>query len=99
MSTNDHRNPDGTYNAVNVLSDITGLPREEVASIAEQVKANHERLNGCDYHEFRAMSASEAGLRASRSQRYRCIHCQGEVDSTAYRWHQIGRESVEPKAL
>ncbi|WP_431023812.1 hypothetical protein [Halomonas sp. H5] len=91
MMDDKHRNPDGTWNGVGVLSDLTGLPREEVQSIAERVKANLARLEACPYHEFEAIAASEAGLRLSRRPRYRCRHCGGEIDSTAYHWHEMGR--------
>lgn len=86
-----HRNSDDTWFGIPVLYDLTSPPRLEVQSTAERVKANHARLEACPYHEFEAIAASEAGLRLSRRPRYCCRHCGGEIDSTAYHWHEMGR--------
>lgn len=84
-----HRNPNGTYDGIGVMSDLTSLPRDEIKAIAEQVKANHARLKGCAYHDFAELPDGE-GMAGSKP-RYRCEHCQGEIDAIAYRWHERGR--------
>lgn len=89
MSLEDHRNPNGTYDGAGVLSELTGLGRDEVLAIAEQVRANHARLEGCPWHEFEALVTAPPG-----DGRYRCRHCRGEVDAVAYRWHQKGRRPM-----
>ena len=81
-----HRNPDGTYDGVGVMADLTGLTRTSVVDIAAQVRANHERLTACLYHEFSPVVSVGPG-----HPRYRCIECGGEVDAHAYHWHQQGR--------
>lgn len=81
-----HRNPDGTYDGVGVMADLTGLSRQSVVDIAAQARANSERLTACPYHEF-----SPVASEAPRRPRYRCIECGGEVDANAYHWHQQGR--------
>ena len=87
MSFEHHRNPDGTYNGVGVMSEVSGLSQETVADIARKVQANHKRLNGCAYHDFELCKPS---VSASHT-RYRCTHCGGEVSGHDYKWHQDGR--------
>ena len=83
---NKHQNPDGTYDGVGVMSDLTGLSRQSIVDIAAEAKANHARLYSCAYHEFEPIQQSKP-----MRQRYRCKHCGGEVDSNAYHWHEQGR--------
>lgn len=96
MSLNDHRNPNGTYDGIGVMSEVTGLPRDEIRALAEQVKANHQKLAGCPWHEFERIQRPDDGavLQARLGDRYRCIHCDGEVDASAYHWHQQGRRPM-----
>lgn len=82
-----HKNPDGTYNGVGVMSDLSGMPRSEVLAIWGQVKANQAKLNACPYHEFDPI------LPLATKPRYRCNHCGGEVDASAYHWHEQGRRA------
>lgn len=86
MSLDKHLNPNGTYDGVGVMAELTGLGRSEIASIAEQVKANQAKLNGCAYHEFEELVTAPPG-----KQTYRCRNCRGEVDVVRYRWHEQGR--------
>lgn len=86
MSLEDHRKPNGNYDGIGVMSEISGLPRDEIQAIAEQVKANHAKLQACAYHQFEALITAPPGRG-----RYRCRNCQGEVDAIAYRWHELGR--------
>lgn len=81
-----HRNPDGTYDGVGVMADLTGLTRKTMTKIAEEVRANHARLEACPYHEFAPILPL-----VRMGQRYLCIECGGEVDALAYHWHQQGR--------
>lgn len=81
-----HRNPDGTYNGVGVMADLTGLSRKTIQEIAEEAKANQARLASCPYHDF-----SPILPRRTLGQKYRCIECGGEVDAHAYHWFQEGR--------
>ena len=99
MSLEDHIKPDGNYDGVGAMAEVTGLPRDEIRAIAAAVKANHVRLDSCPWHEFEAIPQS--GITARLSDRYRCRHCQGEVDAVAYSWHQKGRRPMpvgEPQA-
>ena len=83
---NKFQNHDGTYDGIAIMSSVTGLPRKTVAEIAAEVKANHELLDACLYHEF-----SPILPRVKLGQRYRCIECGGEVDHHAWYWHERGR--------
>lgn len=81
-----HRNQDGTYNGVGVMADLTGLSHKSVQEIAEEARANIERLRACPRHEF-----SPILPRRVLGQRYRCIECGGDVDAHAYHWYMEGR--------
>lgn len=84
-----HRNPDGTYNGLGVMSELTGLSRQTMQDLAAQVRANHGKLSACPHHNFVAVpgSATPSGL----CQRYRCTWCEGEIDHHAWYWHEQGR--------
>lgn len=84
-----HRNKDGTIDGVAALGELTGLGTAEVAKIAGVVKANRARLESCGWHEFENIPGEANPLR----QRYRCIHCLGEVNSQSWYWHEQGRRS------
>lgn len=88
MGMGRHRNPDGTYNGVSMLSELSGLSATEVRAIADAVKINQSRLDGCAYHEFDLITPGETLL---TRQRYACRHCQGEIDGHKHRWHELGR--------
>ena len=83
---NNHRNPDGTYNGVSFMAEVTGLPRKTVAEIAAEVRVNQQRLRGCVRHDFEPLPPL-----TTINQRHRCIHCDGEIDYHAWYWHEQGR--------
>ncbi|MBB3017652.1 hypothetical protein FHR70_000692 [Microvirga lupini] len=89
MNLEDHRNPNGTYDGVGVMAELTSLPRDEIRAIAEQVKANSAKLRACPWHEFEQLITAPPG-----NGKYRCRHCQGEVSASAYHWHQQGRRPM-----
>lgn len=89
MTMDSHRNPDGTYDGLGVLGELSGLGRDTAMDIFAQVKANSAKLNACPRHDFSPIPP----LRQLR-QRYRCEHCGGEVDAHAYHWHEQGRRGV-----
>lgn len=84
-----HRNADGTYNGISALAAFAGLSIAQVATIAEQVKANSAKLNACAYHEFEALITAPPG-----QQRYGCKHCRGTIDHHAHYWHELGRRPL-----
>ncbi len=93
MSMKDHKNPDGTWNGVSFMSELTGISQEEVASTFEAVKANGSALSDCHYHEFTInpdLSNPESPV--NRSKRYKCKHCGGTVSEVMWRWFEIGRQ-------
>lgn len=81
-----HKNPDGTYNGLAVMAEVSGLPVKSMHDIWRDVKANQARLDGCAFHEF-----SPIQPRVPANQRYRCIECGGEVDYHGWFWHEKGR--------
>lgn len=95
LALDKHRNPNGTYDGIGVMADLTGHSRDEITAIAEQVKANHVRLNGCAYHEFEALITAPPG-----HGKYRCRNCGGEINAIAHHWHELGRRTkpaADPK--
>lgn len=72
--------------ALEVLGEMSGISRDTMTTLLEQVQANHARLNGCPRHDFEPIAPL-----ALVGQKYRCTHCGGEVDSHAWYWHQRGR--------
>lgn len=82
-----HQNPDGTYDGAGVLAELSGMERTEVVAMWEKVRQNQAKLSACPYHEFLPV------LPLATRSRFRCRHCDGEVDSSAYIWHERGRNS------
>lgn len=88
-----NRNPDGTYDGVGVMADLTGLSRTSIADLAAEAKANSERLRSCPYHEFAPVQMAPGVPMTPLRQRYRCIECGGEIDRHAWYWFEQGRRS------
>lgn len=87
MDLEKHKNPNGTYNGVSALSELSSLSEKDITDIMAEVKENQAKLNGCQYHEF---ELHEQGAMVTRST-FRCIHCDGTISGTQYRWHELGR--------
>lgn len=77
-----YRNPNGTYDGVAALVDVTGMPRPEVLAMVEKAKANHARLESCSRHDFVAAGPAE---RMSV-----CTKCGGEASRASVVWYQAG---------
>lgn len=69
---------------IEVLSDITGISRDGIGSIWEQVKANVARLRSCERHDF------SREYKRGGSVRYQCLRCRGTVDRLQKYWYEIG---------
>ena len=93
MDLKDHQNPDGTYNGVTALAELTGRLPSEMREIAEQVMANHAKLRACAYHEFERIARPDDSpdVQARLGDKWRCTNCGGEIDSVAHSWHEQGR--------
>ncbi|QNJ57401.1 hypothetical protein Dolphis_95 [Pseudomonas phage Dolphis] len=89
MDLGKHQNPNGTYDGVGVMSELTSLPRDEIRAIADQVKANHDKLKACAYHDFEPHPENDSSKTAY--QRWLCKHCGGSIGLIEYRWHERGR--------
>jgi hypothetical protein len=77
--------------ALDSLGRAVGLSTEAMLEIAAQVKGNSERLNACARHDFEPVPGK---LKFGNPSRYRCKHCQGEVDNHAWYWHEKGRATA-----
>lgn len=70
-----------------VLGDVTGLGREEMVKIHQEVKANHSALRACPGpHNF--VAESDPPMR--RVNRYRCTKCGGTVSINGFHWYSEG---------
>ena len=70
--------------SLDALTAATGISRESVLSLWEEVKANHGRLNSCARHDFPDPIPGEL------SARYECRNCRGWVDGSAVHWYRLG---------
>lgn len=68
-----------------------GVTKRELLALAASVKANSARLRSCPYHDF--VPIKQEGVVGRLSERYRCRHCMGEVDASAFHWHEQGRRA------
>ena len=87
MSMKDHQNPDGTYNGITALSELSGLSEETMKDIWAKVQDNNRALDACPSHDF------EPNPDGNRTAAYRCKNCGGTVTDNNYRWHELGRRS------
>lgn len=71
------------------LATATGLSRQTMLELAIQVKANVARLSTCPWHDFEPVPGAKVVF--GQPDRYRCKHCEGEIDRHAYHWHEQGR--------
>lgn len=81
-----HRNPNGSYDGIGVMSDLTRLSRESVQEIWDKAKANHALLEACSMHRFEPLPPARP-----LKLRYRCSACQGEIGATEKSWYDKGR--------
>ncbi|HHL0959906.1 TPA: hypothetical protein ACQVH3_004680 [Serratia marcescens] len=88
-----HRNANGTYNGVSLMSELTGMPEGAVKSLIQQVQENQHKLEACQYHEFE-QSKQTSPQSSITHQKYVCRNCGGEVSHQQWRWHEIGRNST-----
>lgn len=89
-----HRNANGTYNGVSLMSELTGMPEGEVKSLIQRVQENQHKLEACLYHEFE-QSKQTSPLRSITHQKYVCRNCGGEVSHQQWCWHEIGRNNTK----
>lgn len=73
------------------LATATGLSRGAMLELAAEVKANVARLNACPWHDFEPVPGARVVF--GQPSRYRCRHCDGEIDRHAFHWHEQGRRA------
>jgi hypothetical protein len=66
------------------LTAATGLRRDSLLGIWEEVKANHARLDACPRHDFPEPEPM------ALSTRYECRNCRGWTDGSSVRWYRLG---------
>lgn len=76
-----------TFDGIEVMSRISGMSKEAVRDIWEEVKANKKLLDSCrGPHDFRDMS-TDGGLQRVK---FRCDLCQGIVNGAYRRAYEEG---------
>ena len=73
---------------VDTLSRISGIPKHEIREAVRKVKENREKLSSCSTHKFELMHGSENKVR----RKYKCLYCDGVIDSTNMIWYELGLE-------
>lgn len=69
-----------------VLERVSGIPRDEIRTIAAQVRANHTRLDACKGpHAFVPAPGAPEGLRRLHV----CRKCAGTI-TDGLRWYLLG---------
>ena len=74
------------YDGAEALSKISGLGRDEIRGIWEQVKANSAKLRSCNRHRF---EASQVKL----GQKMICLNCGGTISLTDVGYYIRGYEA------
>lgn len=76
-------------NGLRTLEKVSGLSREKIQGIWEDVKENARKLNGCPGpHDFSIETTRGKAL----SKRWKCSKCGGEVSAVEKRWYCLGLE-------
>ena len=81
-------------NGIDLLARMTGLQSNDLRAIAESVRVNQARLDGCEWHCFKALTPDPRLPGYAENSMYHCENCGGVVNHSAYHWHQIGRKSA-----
>lgn len=77
------------HDGAEALSRVSGVPREGVMEIWEQVKENRRKLDACDGpHEFDEQTGSVLSSRKT----FVCRKCGGALRASEYNWYQKGLE-------
>lgn len=76
------------YDGAAMLSRLSGLPKAELLSLWDEVKANRARLESCSGHRFdKQLDPDGSRLRV----RWECSVCRGTVDGQARAWYELGK--------
>lgn len=81
---------------LDALGTASGLGRPAVDSILGEVRANLAKLDACPGHEF--VGVPEGAMRCKDGfvyRKFRCVHCEGTVDSHAEHWYRRGIEHAK----
>lgn len=71
--------------SVDKLSAATGLRRDTLLEIWDDVTANNNLLSSCSRHDFECTDPTRL------SAKWRCSACGGTVSGNAAYWYNIGR--------
>lgn len=66
------------------LTQLTGVPHEDMLHIWHEVRANSAKLASCNRHVFAATEPGKLGTR------YECYRCGGRTDVSSVHWYQLG---------
>lgn len=79
-----HRNADGTYDGVGVMSEVSGLSRAGVTELLAEVRANAALLDACGRHDFLQIAPRFGS-------KWKCVACGGVVSAEAVHWYVRGQ--------
>lgn len=71
--------------SVDTIADASGVPRSELLSIWDRVRANQARLEACHRHDFVALQPEKP-----MGGKFQCSACGGDVDHHAVWWYRKG---------
>jgi hypothetical protein len=71
---------------VEAISSATGLSKEVMDDVWEQVKKNQALLKACGGHDFSIVHEQRGLLRT----KWRCSKCGGVVDLHSKHWYELG---------
>lgn len=71
--------------SVDALSAATGLRRDALLEVWDEVKANNAVLGACQRHQFECTDPTRL------SAKWRCTACGGTVSGNSAYWYALGR--------
>jgi hypothetical protein len=74
---------------VDKLSKVSGVRKEAIKEIWENVKANHRALEACPKHDFQPVP-KYADKPDHPLKDYKCKRCGGVIDAIAHSWYLKG---------
>lgn len=71
--------------SVDTLSGLTGMSRESLLKVWNDVKVNQAQLDACAEHNFGELPRPFSG-----HFRMTCLRCGGSADASSVHWYQLG---------
>lgn len=83
---------------IDVLSELSGVTKPDIRAMAELVRANLQKLDNCvGPHEFVPFEMYNPNSPKSLIRTYKCVRCEGTLETSKVRWYEIGLKHGEKK--